>query len=275
MKRITILIGALALFVAACGGGDDGGAGTTTPTTAPETVDTYALVLEVRFEGGFAPIENVYNPQPQFTLYADGKLLYPGPVPEIFPGPMFVPYRMVELDTRQMADLRAAIEATGLPGMTDERLIADEGVADAPDTVFRYVDNSLHRAAVYALGISPDQDPAIAPFAELYDMLIDLSVTEASTAWESDRYQVIVTPSFGVENDELATVQPWPVATPAADIPVTGFGELQCAVLVGEEAAEAGPVFLGANSMTFFEDGGETYRLTVRPLLPQEEGCPT
>ncbi len=269
MKHLAVLTLALALATAACGGGDDGSG------TTPDTVDPNALVLEVRNEGGFAPIEFIYNPAPQYVLYADGRLLVPGPIPEIFPGPLVTNYHMVQLDEGDMSTVREAIDTTGLPDIVDEHYVADEGVADAPDTVFVYVDDAPHRASIYALGISPDTNPEIEPYADLYGLLGTFAVSETAVEWDADRYQVIITSSFGVENDELATVEPWPLSTPAADIPVTGFGELQCVVLDGSDAATAGEIFATANQMTFFEDAGEVYRFNVRPLAPHEQGCPT
>ncbi len=288
MKRTTITALALLLGAAACGGASSAApsddpttttsvAPTTTTTTQPEEpVDPDAVVLGVRFEGGFLPVELAYHPSPRFVLYADGRLLFPGPIPEIFPGPQVHPFQVVQLTKAQMADVIAAVETTGLPDLSDERYIAEEGVADAADTVFVYDDGEKHRVAIYALELAGENDPVIAPYVELSRVLDDLAFSGGQPEdFEADRYQVVITSSFGVENEDLATVQPSPLSTPIADIPLGGFGELRCITLSGDEAATAGEVFAAANQMTFFEDGGETYRFTVRPLAPHEEGCPT
>ncbi len=91
---------------------------------------------------------------------------------------------------------------------------------------------------------------------------------------EIDRYQIIITESFGGEDDEFATVQPSPLTIPIGDLPATNLRELRCIVTTSDESAALTPVFQSANQLTFFEDGGETYRFIVRPLAPHESGCP-
>jgi hypothetical protein len=286
MKGITALLIALALVVAACGGGSadapsDQSPPSTTgtpPTTAPpdDVADPDAVVLQVRFEGGFLPVELAYNPAPQFVLYADGRLLFPAPIPEIFPGPLSNPFQVVQLTDARVAQVLDTIDMTRLPFITDERYIAEEGVADAADTVFTYFDDEEHRAAVYALELWDGVDPVIQPYAELVDLLNRLAF-ELGSAEEFDagRYQVVVTPSFGGETEDFATIEPWPLTTPAADLPMAGFAELSCVVLEGAEAEAAGEVFAAANQATFFEDSGTAYRFVVRPLAPHEVGCPS
>lgn len=287
MKRTTITALALLLGAAACGGAsseppsDDldtttTTAPTTTTTQPDEPLDPDAVVLEVRFEGGFLPVELAYNPSPRFVLYANGRLLFPGPIPEIFPGPLVNPFQVVQLTEAQMMEVISAIETTGLSDLTDERYIAEEGVADAADTVFVYNDGAEHRAAIYALELGEEVDPVIAPYIELSNLLDDLAYSGTPPQqFEANRYQVVITPSFGVENEDVATIQPSPLSTPIADIPLGGFGELRCITVSGDEAVTAGEVFAAANQMTFFEDGGETHRFTVRRLAPHEDGCPT
>ncbi len=74
--------------------------------------------------------------------------------------------------------------------------------------------------------------------------------------------------------DPLASVVPWPLATPPADIDEYHLGVRCTAVDAGAEP-EAAEAFEAADQMTFFESDGVPYRLTVRPLLPGEEGCET
>jgi hypothetical protein len=287
MKRTLLAVFALIVVVAACGGaGLEPGATTTTtqdsttstttgaPSTTLPPVDPDALVLEVKRVGGFAPIELIYNPGPVFSLYGDGTLLFEGPIPEIYPGPLVVPFQKVQLTQDQMARVMAAIDDAGLPGIRSEDLRAADNVADAQDTVFTYFDGAEHTMSIYALGISDPQKPAVAPYADLHDLLVALTFSATPQTVDAERYQIIITGSFGGEDDEFASVQPSPLATPIADIPMTGVRELQCIVVAGDEAATLTNAFKGANQLTFFEDAGVTYRFIVRPLAPHEAGCP-
>jgi hypothetical protein len=272
MRHILILIATLALVAAACGGGeaDDGG-----DTTAP---DPDTLVLEVSVEGGFAPIENVYDPLPRYALYADGRLMSEGPMIAIFPGPLLPIVQVAQLGDQQVAEIQAAVAAAGLDEADDEyfnELAAT--VADAPDTAFLYVDDegTEHRMRVYALGIEETREPEVAALQDLVDLL-DVSTVEAEELgeYEPDRYQAVVSPSFGVESEEGAQVWPWPLPVAADDIDPLEFGELRCLVLEDDDAAAFGTEMADAHQLTFFEDAGMVYRITTRPLLPHEPGCP-
>jgi hypothetical protein len=288
MRRSILLIAlGLALLIGACGGAELGtGAtsttaapGESTPSNPPTTTQTPGdpadvLLLEVRGTGGFAPVEVVFARGPSFVLYRDGSLWFEGPTPEIFPGPMVTPYQRIQLTPDQMEEVLASIEATGLPEETESSLSADDGIADALDIVFTYVDQAgEHRMSVYALGVSDPQDPAVIPYMELEALLQTLAFTGDPEAVVPDRYQIVVTGSHGGEDDELATVEPWPLTVPYDELPTTDLVELRCTEVGGDEAAALAPVLEAADQMTFFETDGSIYRFTVRPLAPHEEAC--
>ncbi len=273
MKRHPILILALAIVAAACssdGAEDDT---TTTSTTAPPTIDADERILEVRYEGGFAPVEFLFSQPPAYTLFGDGRLVFQGPQPAIFPGPLMPALSVVDIGVDGLSDVLAAVEASGLPDIAEEvNNDAANFVADASDTVITYTDqNGDHIYRVYALGIGED-DPQLQRLQRIVDTLNALSGTgDPIGEYPVERIQVIVSPAFA-SGDVEATIEPWPLRTAPGDVP-DFVVDLKCTVLEDDEAAEVLPIFQAANQMTFFEDGGTEYRLTVRPLIVGEDGC--
>ena len=118
MKRYIILILALALVVAACGGDEAGDGSTTTSTTLPPT-KAGERILEVRFEGGFAPVEFLFSQTPRFTLFGDGRLVFEGPTAAIFPGPLLPNLQVVDIGVEGLSDVLSAVAASGLPDVTE------------------------------------------------------------------------------------------------------------------------------------------------------------
>jgi hypothetical protein len=270
MKRHVILALVATVAVAACGdlGSDDGAPATTVPPIDPEQ-----RILEVRYEGGFAPVELLFSQPPRYTLYGDGRLVYEGPVAAIYPGPLMSNLQVAEIGDDGMTQVMAAINVANLPNIIEEtNTDAAEFVADAPTTVITYTDeNGDHIYRVYALGIT-DDDPELNNLLRVVETLDGLAASATSTSdYPVERIQVIVTESFNTDDPE-ATIEPWPLKTAPGDVP-DFVVDLKCIVLDGPAAAAALPVFESADQLTFFEDQGTAYRLTVRPLLEGEPGC--
>ena len=289
MKRSLTLLMAFAIVLASCGGGADGGATdptdvpttTLTPRTTTSTPDRNPdeVVLQVRTEGGFMPIEFAYNTLPRYTLLADGRLLFEGPVPAIFPGPLMLSVQVAQLPDGEVARILELVEAAGLPLIEDETNTEyTNTVADAPDTVVTYFDeNGRHRFSVYALGIGldPQSDPRVAGLQRVVEALDTAAFSGAPVEeWSASSLQVIATDSFGGESEPDATVVPWPLAETVAESGAEVFAGLLCVALEGDDLTAAEPAFAAANQLTFFDDGAATYRLTVRPVLPGDAACP-
>ena len=272
MKRHIILIIALTLVVAACGSDEADTGSTTTSTTLPPT-DPSERILEVRFEGGFAPVEFLFSQVPRFTLYGDGRLVFEGDTAAIFPGPLLPNLQVVDIGVDGLSEVLAAVQASGLPDVIEViNTDAANFVADAPNTIITYTDEAGdHVYSAYALGITND-DPQLNSLQRIVDVLDSLSVESPSAGeYPVDRLQVIVGEAFG-GGDVEATVEPWPLALAPGDVP-DFVVDLKCTVVEGDEVTSVLPVFQAANQATFFEDAGTEYRLTVRPLLAGEDGC--
>lgn len=286
MKPKFITLVALALIISGCGADDDA-AGTTTrapstTTASPTTttgVDPDRVVLQVRYEGGFAPVELIYNPLPRYTLLGDGRLIFEGPVPAIFPGPLMPSVQVAQLAEGDVARILELVAAAGLPDITDEvNTEYASSVADAPNTVVTYTDaGGEHRFSVYALGIGLDApaDPRVAALQRLLEAVDAAASTVPDVApWPVDALQIVAAGSFGGENEPDATVAPWPLDASVADLGQPIFGDLHCVALDGDNARTAAAAFAEATQQTFFDDGSDVYRLVVRPIVPGETACP-
>lgn len=262
------MIAVLAMPAVACGSDDDATA------TLPDDGDT--IILQVVYEGGFAPVEFILNEMPQHTLYANGRLVSQGPQPAIFPGPMLPSMQQVNIGDAAMAEVLAIVDEIGLPAMTDEsNSEAAAFIADASEAVAYYYDeNGTHRYAVYALGVVESSDPQVAGMRTLFDTL-DVLAVESPTAGEyvPDRVQVLATQSFVDETEPGATLEPWPLAASPADLPEVADLGVSCTVLEGDEALAALAVFAEADQMTFWDYEGVSYRILARPLFENELGC--
>lgn len=292
MKRLIPTLLALALLAAACGA-DTAGDQDTTTTTPPDTTtttpptevprgDTDGVLLQVGYEGGFAPIEFVVNRIPAFTLFTDGTLLLEGPVAAIFPGPALPNIQQTRLDEQTLADIIELIDIIGLPNMTEVRNNdAANFVADATDTVVRYFDgNGTHLFSVYALGIGEGpggQNNPVPDEVLNLGVLID-TLSRAGFAVPTEPYvptalQLVLLSDDQVFVDaEFANTIDWPFGDLAiADFESNGF--LSCTTLEGDAVAAALEALGGANGTTLYALDGAEHRILARPLLPGEAPC--
>ena len=169
-----------------------------------------------------------------------------------------------------------AVAASGLDAAGDVRFDElAEPVADAPDTVFTYVDGdgAVHRMSVLALGVDGSRPPEVAELSALLAELETLHAGDGSSPYDPTRYEVLIAPSEGGETADGARTQPWPLPVDAADAEQVEQG-LGCVVVDGTDAENLAGTLDDADTLTFFEHAGAVHRLTVRALLPHEEGCP-
>lgn len=268
-KTVALLITA-AMTSTACGAVDAGD--DIQPPSDPD-----APLVQIVSEGGFAPVEMILGNGPRYTLLADGRLIYQGPVPEIFPGPLIPNYQVTTIDEEQMNQVLELVNAIGLPDF-EERLDDSQAsmVADATTEVITYWDeNGEHRYAVYALGIDTDQrgDSATEAFGDLLDLFGELAIGEAEP-YEPDEIRVIAGPGF--VNEEFEDIRAWPLQDtdlPTWDRLPNGW---QCKVF-GSDVLDT---FSEATHATVWSnpdpDLPNSYlKLLVRPLHPGEEPCPT
>jgi hypothetical protein len=273
MKRTIITLTALALLVTACGGGDSGtaGGGTTEPLPAPEEP---RVILEVRDDGGFVPVEWNLRRVPRYVLMSDGTLYGPGAVPAIYPGPALPAVVTAKLDQATLDDVLAQIEALGLADITGER--NDEAmvmVADLPDTVVTYFDEAgAHSFSVYALGFQEFDwsDRRIPALAELVASL-DRAFVDSQPADLVEFHRTLVyagTREIPVEPD-FQDIRPWSFPVQPSEM-TEGNAGFRCVLLEGEEADAVLGSLADASETTTFEIDGAEYTVVVRPLFDHE-----
>jgi hypothetical protein len=149
-----------------------------------------------------------------------------------------------------------------------------DNIADAPHTVVEITANGetyVHSA--YALGLdesgaeSDPQRQALADFVAaatgdwMYGDNPELGPEEAFT---SDAFLVRAWVAPEESGDIAPTFVDWP-----ADATVSLADAAECAEI---PAAEVADLFAEANQLTYFTEGGVSYQLAVKPLLPGD-GC--
>jgi hypothetical protein len=247
------------------------------------------LILQVTSEGGFIMPSANLNSVPAVSVYADGRILVPGPTPAIYPGPLVPPIIVRDLGPAGAAAIVAAIRAAGLdhegPG---GGIPGDTGV-----TIFTVNLDGKPVVTRFALGGGPGgpggpgapggngEDPALAAALDLLTKLSDPTETwgqpaSQETPYLPTGYRIFVAPGAPIADASVRQVpMAWPL-TPGLDafgapaVPDRGIPGLRLGVALGADAAVLAPVFNAATSVTPFTSDGQSYTLYVRPLLPDE-----
>jgi hypothetical protein len=259
MSRRPAVLLAITVFLAACGAGGDG----------PDP-DLDTPLLQIRYEGGFAPADFALTQGPTYTLTRDGILISPAAVPAIFPGPLVTPYMSSQVTPGELDQLQDMIEAIGLPAMVDEYdNDAIDFVADAHTTVVTYWDSEgAHAYSVYALGIAEPRREATRALQQMVTVLETIAGRSAAE-WLAEQVQLVAIP--GAIDPEFGEEREWPLGES-----VDTWAELagmRCAVMDASVLDE----FTDANQATTFPSPdpqwAAVFRLAVRPLHPGEAGC--
>lgn len=262
---------------------------TPAPSPSPGANDPAALILRVEVTGGFVPAGYLLTELPTFSLYADGRIVTQEPVPAIYPGPLLPNLQVRTATVDDVARIVAAAREAGLDG--PDASYDATNIADAGTTVFTLVlDDVVHRISAYALfddgiadpGMDADTRAARARLYELQRQLTDLGgllghepsqegpfVSTAARLFISDQV---------VEPDPALPSQVLPLPStidPAAGDPVGYDGSFRCQVVEDGLWAVLRPSLEEANALTVWETRDARYSILVRPLLPDEAGCPT
>lgn len=281
MRRLVALVGILAVSATACGRFGAGGAGSDgiAYPTGPDD-----LVLQVSTGGGFVMPTYALTAFPSFSLYGDGRLVTVGPQIEIYPGPALPSLWQQTLAPEAVAALLAEARQVGL---FDDLVLDDMcGVADIGTTTITVVaDGVRHASRIYALGMDTamcqDDVAARERLTGFVNRLSDLSWLPAGSVGDPEPYAfdaiAIVAETYGEGTPELPQQEvPWPLATSPGTYAEVGEGlGLRCGTVSGADLDTIRPLLEQANQLTPWTSGGEAYRLTLRPLLPDEPDCAT
>jgi hypothetical protein len=273
--RALVVLGCLALT--GCGGtGTVGPVAAAPGTTAPAPAGPDTVVLQVARTGGYSLVEVLWGRLPAVTVYADGRVLAPGPVGLVDPPTAWPGISVTQLDPARLPEL---VDRALAAGVAEEGSLGPAGVTDAPSTRFtvqtprgtvvRQVD-----ALVEGLGspmLSDEQRAARQRLADLAEELTGL--TDPARSWTPEEVAVLAHPTApgllardGTPLDvpELAWTGP---ALPGERL-TPGLG---CTVV---PVAEVRAAAAGASTLTpWTTPDGARWSLTFRPLLPHESGC--
>ena len=298
-SRLRFLaVSLVALLAAACSavgaGPSTGPSDSPAPTGIVHPTGAGDLVLRLRYVGGFAPPAAHLLDLPVISVYGDGSVIVPGPQVAIYPGPALPNLQRATITPAGMQILLEAARAAGLLGPDAHYDLG--GIMDASTAEFTLnADGRIHVVSAYALmeGGTPPETPegtdpaATAARAKLALFMGQLGSLEALldkeigtwSQYEPDAVQLIV--SAGAPDDGQGLVQQpvaWPLSTPLADfgesLPALIEGQ-RCGAVSGSDLDLLMPLLEKANSLTPWTDGGASFGIAVRPLLPGEQACPT
>jgi hypothetical protein len=285
MRKLISILG-IGLLTAACS--TAGATGWPLATPAPNynvATGSDQLVLQVTTGGGLVPIEVQLTHTPWFALYGDGRVIVQGPVIAIYPAPLLPNLRQMQVTPPEIQKILAAADQAGLLG-PDARFDAVD-IYDASTTTFTTtVDGKTHTIRAYALGFNatmPDEAVAeahkkLSGFSgEITDLAAFLGrkIGDAE-AYDAAAMRVFTSPTDLSNPDNLKRqVVVWPLtadpgtAGEAANVPNT-----RCLVLTGPDLEAFLAVARTANRLTTWTYGAARYSVYVRPLYPDESGCP-
>ena len=288
-RSVALLLAVLAAVLAGCSddpttveAGDEGaGTGPTTTSGPAATVPPAGAgaVLQITTGGGFVPAEIHFANLPQFTIYADGRVVVPGPTTLEYPGRALPNLRTGSVGAAEVRHVVQAAEAAGVGKSLD---LGRPPVADAPTTTFVLVDGEgTHRTDVYALDI--DDGPGLsATQLDARRRLLDLVAETgrlgdtAAGPYRATAVSVLVRPYAEVDRSGLpGEPAPAEVEWPLADVANGGreqFGG-RCLGFTGDDAERVLSAAADARADARWRSGATFWWLAFRPELPGAEPC--
>jgi hypothetical protein len=295
-----VLLSALVGVLAACGAGADQAgarrAGLQPGGSGPGGATASEPLLVVDDVGGFVAPQALFNRLPRIYVTADARLITPGPMILIYPGPALPNLREQALDADAVASLRALATAAGIdqpppdygtPRVADATTtevtyraadgrtyvhqayalgLSDDGLTDAQrnarDQLQRFVESAGNSAAL-GPGVGPDR-----PYAVVAFVVRAAPVDGAQpSAGDPATGATSATDGAAVPHEPRPTVQAWPVES--VRLAQSGV----CTPVTGPDAETLRDALGQANQLTQWSQDGQVYAVSVRPSLPGEGLC--
>lgn len=296
------LVPVLALVIACSSAGAPSATPTAVPSGSPSTPPSAApsgsplsgaidhktgstdVLLRYEEGGGFVMPAFLASQAPHFTLYGDGTVIFRNPMLELPVAEgsvgMFNPMRTTKLTEEQIQEI--LLLALGEGGLAVARPNYENNmVADASTAIFTIDAGGVEKTvSVYALGMETQAGAdaaARAAFQKLAQRLTDFDQGGAfeTAVYEPQAYRAVLMEAPGVQAPDVRA-WPWP------DLKVTDF----------KPSADPNGLHLPQRTMTpadiekldvkNFQGGfqglvlkgpdGKLYTLSVRPLLPDDQG---
>jgi hypothetical protein len=263
----AMLLAVLAVLAAGCG------ASAQPPPEPPAR--PAELVMSVVVLPGLLPPGGELS-LPDFSLYGDGRIVMGIHDDRSLPAPQ--ERRVTAAGIRQ---LLAAASDAGLTRRTD---YGQPQLPDAPSGIFQVVANGRRQVTRVLApdtdltgdpSLGQDQQAARARLRDFRGRLINLDswlaphLTGAATPYRYPRMAVF---ALRQEPDPAA---PPPLAWPLGPLATAGepMAGGRCVIVAGEELARVRTAAKNATPATPWQDGGSTFHLAFRPLLPDENSC--
>jgi hypothetical protein len=251
----------------------------------PRTYGPDEVVLRVEYLGGFVPIQSLVTRLPMLTVYGDGRVISPGPVITIYPGPALPNVLVARISKAGVESLVTKALGHGVGRDID---LGQPPVADAPSTKFTVLTEDGKKVTeANALGISDDastltaeQRSARRALRELLDDLSDLPRTlGADVLTDQQPYEPIAVAAIsrewtdpGSPNLPSQPERAWP--GPALPGPaIGGRPGLGCVTVTGADVDTVLAAASSANVLTPWVSGAGRWLVDFRPLLPEESSC--
>jgi len=244
-------------------------------SSAPASADE--LVLRVEQGGGIAGNRGQATKLPQVSVYADGRVITVGPTTAIYPGPA-LPNLQVQLAPPATVDELVA-QGKALAGAGD---LGRPAVADGTTTTITVQGRKI---VVYALHEAQPSDPSLTAaqqqarrkvlaFAEQLTELPTAAGMPPAQSYAPQSLAAIAQPWTKPTQDLVSTppVVSWIGPALPGEV-VEGGNQQGCVTVTGADAAKLLTAAKTANQNTPWKSGKDTWRVTFRPLLPDESGC--
>ncbi len=241
-----------------------------------------ALVLRVSSAGGFVPPSMLVGRLPQTSVYADGRVIFNGPVPASYPGPALP---NLQWGTISPAALQQLIDMAVTAGVTQGADFGHPGVADAPTTEVTVRTPAGERTVgAVALREAQPDDPQLTKaqqqartklraFVDELDVLSTKLMTSEPQQYRPERIAALVQPYTepdGQPGRPLTVEWPGP-ALPGE--PLSPELKLTCITATGEQRDAVLAAAKSATAITPWEWANNAWSVVLRPLLPDEAGC--
>lgn len=259
-----------------------GGAGAGSPSSAPPAPPAGgdALVLRVTQTGGFAGPDALAGRLPGLSVYADGQVIFDGPVTANYPGPALPNVLVRVVSPEQVKQLTAQAVAAGVRDGAD---FGQPGVADASTTEVTVVtDAGKQTVGANALREALPDDPLLTPAQKqareklraFIDGAEQLASGPGARPYQPEVLAAVVRPYVEPGNDLPA--KPKAVQWPGPALPgepLTTERKIGCVTATGAQRDAILAAAKNANAGTPWTSGGNGWTVTFRPLLPDESGC--
>lgn len=237
-------LGGFALLVSGCAGESQAQAG---DSASPSLGAPDALVLRTATTGGIAGL-GAPGALPDFSLYGDGRAITGGTHPTEY-----------HLTARA---LRRLVAEAGRAGLATPRTVDDPNIADATYKVITFVTGGRPRTTKIIQEGGPAGDPA----ARFLSRLVPANWPRGDQSRAPGAYRPARVAVLAAEVPGGSAGAAWPLQ-PLTD--GARVGTRTCTVLTGGDVVRAERL----TARLEWRDHGRTFRVAVRPLLPDERDC--